>query len=126
MGIRALILALALALLAAAPASADRMVLVAYGEGTTNCTVTVTAIDHPFSEWNSSDGTTECSRAIQQSGDLTPGGTCSGFMTTCVTSGGWHESESTSNSATYTVTLRAPAGQGWAAPVNSCAGSGTD
>jgi hypothetical protein len=123
---RALVLAGAVALASAAPASAERAVLVAYGEGTTTCVIQTIATNFAGSSYYRSTGSTDCSTAIQQSGFVSWGTGCSGFVARCEDSG-TNEGELGEVTISYRVTLRAPLGQGWGvAPTDKCSGVGTD
>ena len=143
MWVRALLCAAAVALLAPAPASAlqNKIVLVAYGEGTTTCTVTANNVHKMF--WGGEEryeffGRTECSTAVQQSGQATLGNAdpslvevaplCSRFATTCSSAGAVQgpEYQQGVGGLGYRVTLVAPPGQGWVASPQQCAGAGTD
>ena len=140
MTIRTTLLAAALALAAAAPASAERVVLVAAGDGaTTTCIVQATATDH-WTQYNAADGTTSCTVAVEQSGQVrghvpgvSTGSLCSGFTRECHSSVMWHDFDeqdagvSNTPESTYEMAVRAPNGQGWvSAPAQSCSGIGTD
>ena len=138
---KAILAAAAVALLAPAPASAlqNKIVLVAYGEGTTTCTVTANTAHRMF--WGGEQrydfmGRTECSVPLEQTGQATlstavgtaSGALCSGFRATCSSSGDVQGEEYAQGvgSVRYRVTLRAPLGQGWLNAPESCAGVGTD
>ena len=135
--------ALALSLCSAAPASAYPLgieekevhVLTAWGEGSvTRCVVTITSLDwFPKDQWSYS-GKTECGVPIEQSGQAFlmdhwgvkhEGGLCSGFTTTCSSSG---EDYGDNLTVRYDITLRAPRGQAWSVPPNvwTCEGAGSD
>jgi hypothetical protein len=131
-------LALAAPAAAAPPDLADHQdresVLLAYGEGVTECTVQVEkntpwlAIEYP--RWNFG-GTTSCNAAVQQSGQARLGTTytaplCSGLRTTCTSIAGGTGNGPMAGTVTYDVTLTAPLGQGWVAAPSHCAGVGTD
>ena len=125
-----------------APASAEQRArdiipVVAYGEGTTTCTVTiehtatlVTMPDIPPSY--DVHGYTQCDRAVQQTArvshaealrDPVYGALCSAFATSCSSSVSGY---GFAGVVTYKVTLRAPAGQGWITAPGECSGVGTD
>ncbi len=138
MGPRTLLVAAAAALGLAAPAAAETVELVAYGEGVTTCLVRVTATDE-WGQSNAADGTTTCSTAIEQSGQVrghvpgvSTGSLCSGLRTACESYASWHDYDEEdagvggTPEATYDVALRAPLGQGWVAPADRCSGVGTD
>src|SRR5687768_6813814 len=88
--------ALALTLCVAAPAGARTYAeLVAYGTGTTTCSILLykqATIGNRFQEYNFR-GTTDCSKPIEQTGrafvptsdpaDVADGGLCSGFRNDC-------------------------------------------
>ncbi len=134
--------AAALALLAAAPpAAALTNVFVAYGEGTTRCTITVSKyVDHG-SIWTGGTermkfyGATECDVPLEQTGHASvpgdaewpavDGGLCSGFRTSC-RSGVDRVPQANDPPATYRISLRAPLGQGWVGVPTDCSGVGTD
>ncbi len=120
------VLAIGFALLLTAPASAERVALVAYGEGTTTCTVTVTATNYAFSTWNKGSGVTSCSVALEQTGSLSTGGSCGGFIARCEASGTFQDEADQGFTTHFRVTLVAPLGQGWLAPADKCSGVGTD
>ncbi len=105
--------------------------VVAYGEGATRCTITVTktAVGGSTTEWSFS-GSTSCDRPLEQTGQarMVGAGTvwaplCSGTRASC-SSGGTATGAYTD--VEYHVTLLAPAGQGWVAPPAECSGAGTD
>ena len=106
------------------PTTTRAVVVAGYGEGATECTITLTKEARAFG------GSTACNRAVQQTGQAsTSGGAsatgplCSGLRTTCTSNG-----TTTGNFTTlkYRVTLLAPNGQGWVAPPSDCSGAGTD
>jgi hypothetical protein len=133
--IRALLITVAL-LAAAAPAQAretqlptKEIQLVAYGEGTTICNVTVSMgriYPHLFFPPYSFQGETNCSAAVQQTGHAwsgdASGNTCSTFGTTCRSGG----EVMGAFAVGYDITVTAPRGQGWVALPDDCSGAGTD
>lgn len=140
MWVRSLLAAAAVALLAPAPASAlqNKITLVAYGEGTTTCVVTANTAHRMF--WGGEQrydflGRTECSVPVEQSGQAWLAGAlpeygplCSGFRTTC-SSSGWVQGEEYAqgvDGVRYRVHLIAPHGQGWLAAPDNCSGVGSD
>jgi hypothetical protein len=135
---RIMLVTLALSLVLTAPAEARRIVLAAYGEGATTCTITLFQAHKPFSPKWDIGGRTECSAPLQQTGEAwlpddwdsyrEYGALCSGFRTACESGLYFFEGSSSSwGQVHYQVSLTAPRGQGWGyAPVEECSGVGTD
>src|SRR5687768_2960039 len=143
MWIRALLAAATVALLAPAPASAlqHKIPIVAYGEGTTTCIVTVNSVHRLLyggEQRYDFHGRTECDAAVEQSGQAwlnhrTPSlvvtaPLCSGFRAACESRGSAQGEDYAirTGPASYRVTLRAPLGQGWVTAPTDCSGVGTD
>jgi hypothetical protein len=136
-----LMLALALALAAAAPsAHGATAVFAAYGEGLTYCKITISkSHDEGFTTGGVGKtdfyGRTECSVPVAQTGQATvpadandpslSGAFCSGTVATCFSGANVRE-VSNSSAMTYTLSLRAPLGQGWVGAPTNCSGVGTD
>lgn len=127
-----------LSLVASAPAAADGATAVAYGTGVTSCSISLSAskaliniggIRYRY------EGVTDCSVAIEQSGQATlyagssvvdQGPLCSGFLARCSSSGSYLSVGLDADHATYVVRLIAPLGQGWLTASDQCSGAGTD
>ena len=121
------------------PTPGVTLAFVAYGEGTTACTVTLTK--RTGQDLNTVDygtrfsGRTECTTALPQTARATvpsdgsapalDGGLCSATTTVC-SSGGNLNNLLNTQPLTYRITLRAPLGQGWVGAPNFCSGVGTD
>ncbi len=125
----AVALALCALLASAAPAAAEKEIrLVAYGEGTTVCTVKIhREVIRLFDRNYSFRGSTECPVAVQQTaqafGGPEVGSYCARFATTCGSSGTTEYS-----GVDYDISIVAPLGQGWLPPFPDgvCSGIGTD
>ena len=139
------ILATAAAALAPATAEAATAAFVAYGEGSTICTIEVHKYSDDGSIWTDGEdqtifhGKTDCNVPVEQTGhafvpvdDRGPsldGGLCSGIRTDCFSGDdGWGVGWMVYNDqpVTYRVSLRAPLGQGWLGAPTHCTGVGTD
>jgi len=127
-----------IALAFASPAAAETQIFVAYGEGTTACTIQVDKAVRGITQTTHAyfHGQTECNVPVDQyaqasiegsGGDAGAiGSACSGFTTFC-SSGSWALGDGGwSKPVRYRVKLRAPAGQGWVSSPAACAGVGTD
>lgn len=143
MWVRALLAAATVALLAPSPASAlqHKVPVVAYGQGTTKCTITVNSVHREF--WGGEQrydffGRTECDAAVEQSGQawlnhdnpslVATAPLCSGFRAACE-SRGFVQGEDYAigtGPASYRITMIAPRGQGWVTAPNDCEGVGSD
>lgn len=137
MPIRTLIATAAVAALALpASASAGTSVVVAAGtSGKTQCNITVKKSQPLIYIWGDGDiydfsGTTDCTASVQQTGQASLPGSptefgplCSGFRTTCSSSGTAQGSYTAP--AEYHVTLTAPAAQIWLGSPTQCTGVGT-
>lgn len=106
-------------------------VLVAYGEGTTTCTVKVSRSLRAgtLDTWDF-EGATDCSVPLPQTaqawmtGESTVfGPLCSGVRASCRSAG---SAVGDYRGVGYHVTLVAPLGQGWIASPAECSGAGTD
>lgn len=130
--------ALAVVLATASPAAAETQVFVAYGEGTTACTIRVDKAVRGIVQTTHVyfHGETECNVPVEQyaqasiegsGGDADAvGSACSAFTTTC-SSGSWALGDGGwSKPVRYRVKLRAPLGQGWVSSPAACSGVGTD
>jgi hypothetical protein len=127
------------ALAAAAPAGAEVVAAVAYGTGVTSCSFSVSESRQLLNIGGISyryQGETDCSAAVQQSGqatlyssisELDSAPLCSGFQKTCQSAGDYLDvSGPEPDHATYEVTLIAPFGQGWVTAPDRCSGVGSD
>ncbi len=107
------------------PGAIRRFALVAYGEGTTECTVGVAK--YRLYDNTNFAGWTDCAVAVQQTGQISwaggAGPLCSGFVRSCKSDG---SAPGRYPDVHYRVTLVAPRGQGWIAPPAECSGAGTD
>ena len=143
---RTLLLTLALALAGATSAQAATAVFVAYGEGTTACTIEVHKWTDTGSIWTGGEdqtmfhGKTDCNAPVEQTGRATvpaygwtapalDGGLCSGVRASCFSGDdgwgiGWQVNNP--NPVTYRMSLRAPLGQAWLGAPTHCTGVGTD
>lgn len=130
----------------APPAEAATAVFVAYGEGTTACTIEVHKYADDGGIWTGGEdqtmfhGKTDCNAPVEQTGhavvpkqgfddNALDGGLCSGKRVACFSGDdgwgiGWGVYNS--NPVTYRVSLRAPLGQGWLGAPTHCTGVGTD
>ena len=121
------------------PTPGATLAFVAYGEGATACRITLTK--RTGQDLNTVDygtrfsGRTECTAALAQTARASipadgaapalDGGLCSATTTVC-TSGGNLNNLLNRNQMTYSVTMRAPLGQGWVGAPTFCSGVGTD
>ena len=115
----------------AGDATAKRGVAVAYGEGTTRCTITALREQRigTANTWDF-EGYTSCTATISQSGQAWLSGAGTAFAPLCSGVRSWCRSEGAAtgnySDVHYRVTLVAPLGQGWVASPEECSGAGTD
>ena len=122
------------------PASAATEVFAAYGEGTTVCRIEISK-RHDYGFLSGGEGftnfygRTDCTAPVDQTAHAVvpldgsepalDGGTCTGIKATCF-SGQDAWGVANDQPMTFTLSLRAPRGQGWVGSPAHCTGVGTD